>query len=279
MSIIQPVLTYSPEGVLTISRGEPLANPDLSSESRLEQARDRVIDHLTEHFSGVKVDGAEDFERIHIPVAENLGENEAIAESRIGSLLLSASTLLPHDHDTAIDEVIRPSYVNEHLLRVIVFPQFQRFLNQGLSEDVTRDCLLAMATPLGEGKQERVREKFDYYKVDDTVMASGSTLEIITTPEVMEIEHPVRDGGTTMIQARGRWQLARLGGFGDAGMSVHFQERKLNKFDRDRKGLYNMISHNIDMGPQAFSLLLGLGSLAHHAAQYEGEEDIFADFS
>src|SRR5665213_1243954 len=106
MSIIQPALTYSPEGVLTISRGEPVVNlypPD----PKLEQARDLVIEHLTDHFSGVQIEETESLERVHIPVAENLGENEAIAESRIGSLLLFASTLLPHDHDTAIDEVIR----------------------------------------------------------------------------------------------------------------------------------------------------------------------------
>lgn len=279
MSIIQPALTYSPEGVLTISRGEPVVNlypPD----PKLEQARDRVIEHLTDHFSGVSVDEAENLERVHIPVAENLGDNAAIAESRIGSLLLSASTLLPHDHPTPIDEVIRPSLVDERLLRVILFPQFQRFLNHGLSEDVTRDCLLAMATPFGEGKQEKVRKDFDYHKADDnTVIAIGSNLEVITTPELMEIERPLRDGGTTMIQARGRWQLARLSGFGDAGMGVHAVERKLTKFNPDRKGLYTMISHNVDMGPEAFSLLLGLGSLAHHATQHTGEEDIFADFT
>ncbi|HSW85590.1 MAG TPA: hypothetical protein VLF79_03225 [Candidatus Saccharimonadales bacterium] len=273
MTELQPAFTYSPNGVLRILRRLPDDRPHTKNlADKYEANLAQIVDDY-----GPEVTDENGRAHIEIPVREIVSGAKVYVEPRIRKLLMASDYYLPSD-PAAVDEVLRPTHIADRYLRVKIYPQFQRLLNKGLDEATALNALMAMADPYGARVQAREINEFHHLKQSSSVTAFGSVLELDTALNTLEVQRQSSNRASTKEVGTGNWQIiTKLIGFGNAGMGVVATEKNF-QYDHKHPALYNMDAYNINETHEAFSLILGLGSLAYSAAQYEGEEDIFADF-
>lgn len=274
MNQVQPAITYSPEGVLTVQRARPLRN--VFADRSVEELRDRTVAFLTDAFDmvTVEVDEFPERQQVHLPVAQVLGEREEELEPG-SALVVRAVDVLRRHGRPAGDEVILPRLEHERQMRATVFEPFQRFLNSGLDETTARLCLAAMAVPYGREAIEETRDDFTYEAIGDGVLASARHFAVALFPETMKMPLPTPEDDRIMALREGKWHFLRMSVNRDAVIGASAEERS-PKHSPQSGALYNMLTHNIDTSQEILSLMLGLGSLAHHAVRHEGQDDIFA---
>lgn len=288
MAELQPHITYSPEGILTVERPQPEALEDVygvlwrqADLNRLEAQRDRSIATLDE-LTGVTI------------IEEERGAGHSIridADVMRPSADIAQKLLIEHLDNFSIARRTSTSAETDQVLpfhdiartRVVVTEHFQRWLNTQLElgDEVAKHCLGAMALPFGS--EDLVENSFYAHHSDTVSVASAGPFRVYVRREPFGIEkiQPRRWGADVERQGTVDWNWLQLsieipvypsvGANGDVRQSV--------RQDPHNKNLYVMHGHEIMGGTRALSMLLGLGSLAHHATSYKGSEDVFADAS
>lgn len=285
MSEVRPQFTYTPEGILTVSRGaiEAAETPGATCgvtarlDKGLEERRDRAADYLG-GLPGVQIIESST-PQVIIPVHETL--EEAIAHKDDGELeefLACLSTLFPRRRtQDGIDRVLTCPRLDAHGIRADVYEHFQRWLNNsGITEPVSRDCLLAMATAYK--REDDVTANFTYYEHDGFASGRAGGLEVAERLEPFGFEkYFKRWGSLRKSVGKDRWKWIALEAFGDPGISVDGDTRQKVRYNADDKRLLRMYSHNVDYARQTLGIFLGLGSLAHNASLHTGTKDVFKD--
>jgi hypothetical protein len=287
MPEISPSFTYSPEGTLTVYRArkeirqlQSDCGMQFVANQELEDYRDRATEWLAD-LPGAEVSEQEQSSLVTIPVSEAL--EAAIAGPSLGSFdpfIGNIAALLPKKGEPgAVDRVITTPILEPTFIRARIYHHFQRWLNQnGLTEDVAFNCISAMATPWGTEAQEQAREDFRYDELPGAFQGSSRLLEVIARRDEFGFEQYTRRRRHTVVQrGHGEWQWFGLEPYGnECRIGVDGRTRRQVRIAPEISSLYPMYADNLDTGRQALGILLGLGSLAHAAAEYQGDEEILA---
>jgi hypothetical protein len=295
MTELLPHVTYSPEGVLTLRRPEPETLGEVShiwhrSQADLddfEEYRDRSVDYLSQ-LSGATVVTSDNKTVLELEVPRVVNLVSRCRDDKAFSPLLrplaSFSSIRRTDAPVGVDQVL-PFY-NIGRAFSVVTNHFQRWLNQltlaeGEGEVVAKDCLRAMALPFGETDTTKVENDFYANHTDNASWARAGAFEIFLRRESFGVERINRRKGRPAQERQGNvdWNWLDLGVGSNTGVGVEGSVRAHVRKDAANMNLYRMYSHGLSEHNErlALSLLLGLGSLAHHAAIYEGSQDVFAD--
>jgi hypothetical protein len=263
MSEIQPQIVYTPQGMLDI-------RTDLLDESKLQDEQLELLGNLAER-PGTTYD--EDG-TIHIEVRRSLGANFGYArDGAISHFLRDLGKVIGSIPDSGTDRVLYTPRLSESKLTVAVYPQLQRWLNAQteLGERVARETLLAMAVPLGQEQETFAKNDFSIY---DRHAQAGSYRMAISTDKFSDAA--LDDKGTD-TDGRMDWNtvsLTTLGSCTSIGMSAQPRHKVIGGPNKLNDRLYEMKASNIDFPQQTLSLLLGMGTLAYHAAIYAGRKDL-----
>ena len=285
MAEIQPQFTYSPDGVLTLDNSsidlvEWAGNDvlrNLYDLRDLEERRARAMDWMASR-PGVEItEGIHP--KIEVPIREAIneaikGRDNSVFTTFVGSLsLLTLQQSGPDVHN----RVMTIAGIGDRGIHVDVYQHFQGWLNNnGLSEEAAKDCTIAVATAYNE--EETEEREFQYHNFNNGVFAGTIAVRIIARLDAFRFQDFHEGNGSTLLrQGEDRWKWLSLDTYGDPSIAVAGETRRKVRYVQDNKKLYRMYSHNIDSARQSLSLLLGLGSLAYHAAQDQQEYDVFKD--
>lgn len=282
MSEAIPQITYSPDGLLEVRRSpyQEIEYATLSTEE-LEQ-------HFADHKE--KVDAIKGYEIVEdgedtvvqIDVSRVLRTHKELNFDvpTAGKLIKNIRPFLDHlgwRDDT--DHVFSLNWISDMGAQGVVFPQFQKWLNAGgLDEPTAKDCIDAMAYPLGEEQRKKAKKEFNFHDFGYET-ASGSLLRFSAVSRrdqfgIIFYDETGDKPETKHGSADWNWlDLTTLGSCACWGVSG--QDRERMHTTPDQKMLYEMNPHNVDFAVQSVSLMLGAASLAYAAANYEGEEDLF----
>lgn len=263
MSEIQPQIVYTPQGMLDI-------RTDLLDESTLQDEQLELIGNLAER-PGTTYD--EDG-TLHVDVRRSLGTNFGYArDGAINHFLHDLGKVMTSIPDSGTDRVLYTPRLSESKLTVAVYPQLQRWLNSqtDLGERVARETLLAMALPLGQEQETLAKNDFRIY---DRHAQAGSFRLAMSTDEFC-VAAP--NGKPTTTDDTMDWNtisLTTLGSCTSIGMNAQPRHEVMSGSNDLGGRLYEMKASNIDFPQQTLSLLLGMGTLAYHAAAYAGREQV-----
>lgn len=110
--------------------------------------------------------------------------------------------------------------------------------------------------------------------------ASGRTfgLEVATRMSAFTIEKfAEKRRSIRKSDAPTNWKWLDVQTFGHADIGVDYDTRQRVRYDKEDRRLYRMLGKDIDHPLQGLSILLGLGTLARHAAQDPTEYNLFTD--
>lgn len=286
MSEVLPQITYTPAGILTIARSD-IEIAEYIQASRwgnminaqyLEDRRERAAEFIG-GLPGVEISDGE-IPEIAVPIREALEEPLADPKKRdeLEGFLdaISLLTLLKEGEDSQ-DQVLTFSELNSHRVTAIVNRHFQGWLNNtDIIEEVAKDCIVAMATPYK--REEDAEANFSYRQFGDTAIGRSGGLEVAVRTGQFTIEKYFNRRGTTRkSDGHANWKWLSMDTLGDANMGLSFDSRQRVRHGGEDKKLYRMFSYNIDNARQSLGLLLGLGSLAHYAAQDLNTYNLFKD--
>ncbi len=271
MSEIAPQFTYEPDGILKVQID--YEDPQIY-EGKVREGQGKAMDALSEH-RGVEIEGKEDRAMASIDVQEALGSSfNNRGDEKILKLLTSLSLSLPYTLQGTSDRVVALDSITTAGTFSGIYPQFQRWMNsqgldadQGINEDVAKIAVGAMATPFGKALTRKALKNFRPYPGG----GDGGSFRVSTMTDRFGIRSESQRG-----DVRWNWvYLTTLGSCACWGVNGDDKEYILIRDDEAR--LYQMTPHNVDFARQTLSHILGLGVLAHQAAEYEGQEDIYAD--
>lgn len=263
---IQPHVTYSPEGVLTI-------RTNFEQNLAALRRRERVLGRLDDQ-NGVSVD---DDGSIHTDVAAALGDHFGDYESpELYDYLSDVGKVSTDIRTDARDRVLSANYLNPYGFKAAVYPHFQRWLNTQvtLDETVARETLTAMAAPFGPPNEFRDAPDI---KIRNH-QAKAGLFALILSSEEFKVRS-VDDTDEELLDERAtvHWNSVSLTTYGsetDIGLTPVDRERVRVTPAWNQTRLYEMKPRDVYFPVQTLSLLLGVGVLAYRAARYEGREDI-----
>ncbi|HEU5004637.1 MAG TPA: hypothetical protein VFT49_00940 [Candidatus Saccharimonadales bacterium] len=155
-----------------------------------------------------------------------------------------------------------------------IFPSFQRYINAGISDDVAKETLTAMARSFGSELEKRAISDYSGYYGKHTTWS----FDLGLAPAKFGLDK-LEETPEFYVETTGEvaWNNLKLTTLGDcACWGALGEDRGHIPLRSDRLQLYHLNAHNWDYARQSLSMVLGVGVLARHAAQYEGQEDIFA---
>jgi hypothetical protein len=284
MSEVRPEFTYSPEGILSITTGlsETFDQANITAQTMERMVADRRY-HL-ELLADESTTTIEETEgvvnlRVNVP-ARFEGSFNNQGDPDIANFLANLDMVLPLYPEDQIDRVVDLDILGSYGFNANVNHHFQRWLNiPGVREEAAHHSLLAMALPFGADVVSRTNDQFDYMFDDNSEVATATSFRLVVRNDEFGVEKTERTPDATLeYDGKVRWRWLDISTLGDcACLGVAGDERTNLRLDPDTMRLYEMSPHNIDFARQSLSLILGVGALAHHAAQYEGTEDIFID--
>jgi hypothetical protein len=267
MSEILPQFTYSPDGIFTVN-AEPNDNPILDGHRGIAVGAFSTLD-------GIQIEENNRIIQMNLNIQDVLGKNFSNrGDERLNAFLRALDHLLPFHPLGPTDRIASLDYVSGSGSTGVIYPHFQRWMNaNGLTEEAGRECVLAMSLPFGKSGTNKARKSFTYY--DDISLAEGWAFQVNLNEDKFKLQ---KDGDRLGHYDQGEtvWNWPRLVTLGSCACWGVTGEDRDFYLRKDRARLYEMTPHNVDYARQTLSLLLGLGALAHRAAQYKGQEDIFA---
>lgn len=282
MSEVSPAFTYSPDGLLIVTRGEIEVQQvsiggcgvGVRADRIRETLRDAAMKTMAE-LPGVSVKDNE----VAVPVAEALGQAIAERDEDKLDLFLRNVALLQPRMGQGIDRIVTTPQLSSCGVRAEISQHFQLWLNRsGLTEEAARGCLLAMALPFPSNITEaKVKEKFQYHSHSDGAFGAIEALKVRAGSANFGFEKfKERWRKTRKATGQGTWNELGLDvyGNGGCGIALNGNTRQKVRVDPETKMLYSMWAHNVDHSRQALSILLGLGSLAYHSANYGSHDNV-----
>lgn len=277
MTEIQPMLTYTPEGMLEIK-----TDTFRMTDYHLQKAA-VALGALSE-YPGVAYDetpepGSPLMLNVHVDIKRALGLRSGYGEyGDMSNLLAQLSVVMPSlFQDQTKDNVIVPRYLKDDGFWTRIHESFQRWLNTQArpSEEVAIEVLEAMAVPFGRGQEENVRKKL---KIDKSIArAAGMSLAITSADFEVFAYSTIDDREAFEKEGRAHWNVAGLATVGGATYDVDKEAFERTDVSADMLPmLYEMGPVNVENAQQSLSLLLGIGALAYRASQYTGREDVLA---
>ena len=135
-----------------------------------------------------------------------------------------------------------------------------------------------MALPFNREKE--IAGDFIYLPGRHSTLGQAIDYRIVFRKEQLEFKKEVRKRrGVQDVSGYGSWRRIELSSQGKKAQGVPriraCGDGCIPGADGRDSGLYAMASEGIGRSKETLSLLLGLGSFAYTAAQYEGSEDVF----
>jgi|GEM_PF-1286093 len=282
--LIRPQFTFNPEGVLKITTGlnegfeHSTYTPELI-EKAVEKRREHLA-HLDEE-NGISVEEDGGFASVSVDVRDRFSKSFNFFESddsNITDFLTGINNIVPLYPLDSIDRVLGLRYVSERGAEGVVNQHFQRWLNtQEVTEDIARQCVNAMALPYGEPEEKKAKKEFRFRSGEGFAQINTLTYKLnVQTEEFGICKSEETDEEHTETEGKVAWSWFGITTLGScACWGVPGDDRGHIHVQPETKALYEMEPHNVDSARQSLSLILGVGALAHHAALYEGTEDIF----
>ncbi|MBI2591975.1 hypothetical protein HYW36_00650 [Candidatus Saccharibacteria bacterium] len=268
MSEVVPQFTYSPDGILKvhITYDDP----------RLEKTQRQGIEQLAQ-YNGIQIEDADAQTEVSIDISRALGPNfNNSGDEKVLEFLKHLSDSLAYHPEGATDRVASLDTITYAGAFASIYPQFQRWLNtQGLDEGVSKESVLAMATPFGKSMLKKSARDFVAFESG----GRGWAFEVTSYPDRFGIDTQ-EETEDSIIERHGkvRWDWAYLVTLGScACWGVNGEDRSHIRIRPDNARLYDMTPHNVDFARQTLSHILGLGALTYRASEYEGKEDLLAD--
>jgi hypothetical protein len=283
--VIRPQLTLNPEGELKITTGLGEGfERDIYTQEMIGKVVEKRREHLA-HFSekdGISVEEENGVASVSVDVRKSLGKSFNFFEtddSEITDFLADINGIVPVLPLDSVDRVLALRYVSERGADGAVNQQFQRWLNaQRVTEDVARQCVSAMSMPYGETEEEKAKKEFEFRSGDGFAQVNTFTYKLnVATGDFGLYRLEDTEEGHEETEGKVAWSWFHIATLGScACWGVPGDDREHVELRSDTKALYEMEPHNVDSARQSLSLILGVGALAHHAALYEGTEDVFA---
>lgn len=273
MSEFTPQFTYDPDGILTVRIDYEDAE---LYEGAVRKGQERAVNSLGEH-KGVVIEDGNDTAVASIDVQEALGSSfNNRGDDKILNFLKHLSLSLPYHPEGPTDRIASLDSITTHGTFAGIFPQFQRWLNaEGITEETAKESVLAMAMPFGKATKNKAAKDFKEYGGSASAWAFGISVHPDTFGLRKEEATP-----DTIIETNGevKWDWVYLSTLGScACWGVNGDDRRNISVSPEVSRLYQMTPHNVDFARQMLSHILGLGVLSHQAAEYAGQEDIFAE--
>lgn len=270
---IAPRLTYSPDGILELHKTR---DEEIEYARSLGQHKEKL-----DSISGYEIteDEAETIVRVVIPKVIRASRELSFTNPSAARLIANLVPFTYFDYRDPRDGVFSLEFWSHLGGTGVIFPQFQRWLNNGgFDEDTARNCLSAMAYPFGQETRQGIKKNFKYESDGENAVAGprGFYFGGVSRRQSFNItlEQEI-DGVTRIRHGEVDWNWIDLTTIGScACWGASWQERERVYISDKYRRLYEMGPHNVDFAVQSLSLTLGMGALAYAAASYEGTEDI-----
>lgn len=280
-SIQVPQISYSLGGELSIRAGLDegrVFGDDPERRKAQRESRAQVLEDLSSQ--GATVEKVDDYRySLRVDVQEHLGEALYLygqGDEMIASFLNKIRILLPFLPEDNIDRVVSLKAHHSTSGGAEVNHQFQRWMNaHGLNEENGKETIMAMELPLEEGYRQLIERDFQFVEDQNTKSACAEGSLVAIRHEWFGVTQTQETEGEPSI-TRGKvvWGWPELRTLGGACIGANGRDREGVRMSPHSKRLYELTSNNVDMARQSLSMLLGLGTMARHAAAYEGSEDI-----
>lgn len=277
MPEVHPQITFLPEGILEVRKSTGNEDQDAAAAftARIEQMDTLAGYEITD-------DGLEAIARVDIGEVTHSKEKYNFHSPKVNQLLDNLGEFVgsvgqndPDDHIFGID------YLSNRGAYGVVFPHFQRWLSKGLDEETAQACINAMALPFGAEGKKQVKKYYSYRTDGVNTFAGiiGFSFSVASRRDEFGISGYDESGETvTYKDGQVAWNWIDLSTIGDCACwgAAADQRASVNLYSGSSR-LYPIEPHNVDIAIQSLSLVLGAASLAYRAAQYQGNEDIFAE--
>lgn len=283
--VTRPQFTFNPEGVLKITTGldEGYEHSSYTQEliGKATEERREHLTHLSEE-NGISVEEESGIASVSVDVRRRFGKSFNFFESddsEITDFLTGINNIVPAYPLDPVDRVLGLRYVSELGSEGIVNQHFQRWLNtQSVTEEVAMQCIGAMSMPYGKSEEKKAKKEFNFRSGDGFAQVNGFTYKLdVATSEFGICQLEDTEEGHAETEGKVAWSSLHITTLGScACWGVPGEDREHVHIRSNTKALYEMEPHNVDSARQSLSLILGVGALAHHAALYEGTEDLFA---
>ncbi len=298
MSETYPQITFSPEGILEISDTYSANAPEGLISDAAQFAKSKIDESLTvaaDTYGAEISEPADTPDRYNVTIdlqralAQHIGkEPDSEDELPIQAFIRTIDRLLPVYPPDTIDRVAGVQFLSANGADGAVYERFQQWLQAGgLNEETSRSALMAMSLPFSQEYQSQVKKHFRftedpenkrYGALADARRHDSMSAQIFVRQRKKQLYKIIeRDDAYEEHSGAVVWdsvELMTLGNcacWGGSGVA-----REMVDVSSGAKRLYEMKPHNVLLGRESLSLLLGLGSLAYHAAS-GGQADIFAE--
>jgi hypothetical protein len=277
-------ITFSPEGILEVTTGldedvryyrEPEVNEAILK-NRHEQ-----IEILSEQ-PGIETELEGDVAKIRVEIEKRFKQCfDPYGDDEISVFLGQVRQIVPTYPRDLIDRVFGLEFISGRGSTGNIYEHFQRWIDKmTITEDIGRQCVRAMAIPFGSEHKTRAMKKFSYRSGSDFTQISADYHFNLNVhrDKFGIIKSEQTDDSVIETHGKVDWGWVNLSTLGEcACWGVPGDERERVRLRPGTKILYNMEPHNVDYARQALSQILGMGTLAFHAAMYKGDEDILAN--
>jgi len=271
---LAPQFIFVPEGELILSTSTQSEYPESEQADPIKVV---ALDKLGA-MPGVNTIESNTSLTAHVDIKECLGNSfNNRGDQKISEFFQIVRALLPGWIEDDTDRVLGVNLLNDRGLNIEVNEHFQRWLNhRGFSEEVARDTVRSMALPFGKENLNRIKKDFEYHAIDGIgeMVEAGSFRTIVRTSEF----GLMKEDSESFKQSTVKWRNTDMSTIGNcACLGVDASQREEVLIQDGVKQLYEMSPHNTEFARQSLSLFLGLGTMAYHATQYNGTEDILAE--
>ena len=266
MSEIKPQLTFNPDGNLQIRTD---SGGRLSTDSSGE--RERGLDLLAAQ-SGIDVIEANNSRVVLVNVRQRFDSFNERDNRDVGDFLKAVSSILPNVPKDSVDRVITIDSLRPSNVRATAYQQFHDWLaGGGLTEAVAKESISAMAMPFGREYEERVRNnrRFKYAQENGILTAKIGEFIHVESQErrfkTIEYEKP---GDESPLRIASLFLMTiDIGVMASLGTGVE-DDRPFKKIQNVPR-VYELSSKYIGSQNDVLSLILGIGTLAFYASEYE----------
>jgi hypothetical protein len=283
---LRPQLTFSPEGVLQIVTGLDEHYPSDRIEPEIDA---KIVQHKLGQAEaigegeGVEISEEDGIATISVDIEKRFDfrRDSDYSSDDVDVFLSQLSDVLPFHPIDGIDRVFGLEYLGPNGASGVIYNHFQRFLNSNaITEDTLRHAAIAMTLPFGSDITRRVRQGLKTFNFEDTLGADGFSSSVHVVPDrfgLFKREQTEEQYSEVTGSVPWRWlNISTLGSCACWGAAGDDRERGVTVEEPSLR-LYEMSPHNVDVARQSLSLMLGVGTLAYYAAQYKGNEDIYAN--
>ncbi len=272
---IAPRITYSPEGILELHR---TVGEDAGA---IYAQHKEIVDAIPGY--EVVDDGPDTTVRVEVHKVVKINTQSDWIDSSAGRLIENLSFFTHFSYKDLRDGVISLySWTTDWAPSGFIYPQLQRWLNAGgLDEDTARNCINAMAYPLGFDAQKQAKKDFSY-RINEKSAGAGAggfTFGVISKRDTFGVAEEFKTGEEYSHRVgEVEWNWINLSTIGScACWAADWEQRKEVHISSDLNRLYKISPHNVDSAVQSLSLVLGAATLAYEAARYPGTEDILSN--